>query len=225
MQNRNPIHGNQGSATFIFYLGHPLHSDSPWPGENPVGECCSWSQPANRSRSRTLQWQAQHWGREGPPPVRSPPQNQNHWTGERIHGASLSSITFRYIESFSTGHRNTCLPLRGHSSSLHFQRPKQVPGHQHPALSHPKHIATRDCSCFSLTWQQWPQQSQNQPVRTQLIPAALKSISPTARRQHDNTSVSVPVKIFVFPFTTGLEAFFFFFGGRGGVTVGSYYNT
>lgn len=149
------MHVNQGSATFIFYLGRPLHSDSPWPGENPAGECCSCSQPANRSHSRTLQWQAQHWGREAPPLVRSPPQNQNRWTGERIHGSSVSGITFflyiyqTKIESFSTGHRNACLPLRDHSSSLHFQRPKQAPGHQHPSLFHPKRIATHDCSCFS----------------------------------------------------------------------------
>lgn len=47
-----------------------------------------------------------------------------------------------------------CLPLGAHSSILHFQRPTQVPWHQHPAVFHPKHIAMHDCSCLAWTWQQ-----------------------------------------------------------------------
>lgn len=46
------------------------------------------------------------------------------------------------------------LPLSGHSSNLHFQRPTRGPGHQHPVVSHPTHIAMHDCSCFAWTWQQ-----------------------------------------------------------------------
>lgn len=149
------LHFNPGNTTFIYYLGHPLHSDSLWLGENLASEGCSWSQPGNHSHSRTLLWQAQHWGQEGPPLARSLPQSQNHWTEEGIERAdsSLSGVTLTQSYFLQWRTADTSLPPRDHSSSLHSQRPKRAPEHQHPALYHPRHIATHDCFCFSLTWQ------------------------------------------------------------------------
>lgn len=93
------LYFNRGIPKFIVYLGHPLHSDSLWLGENHAGEGCSWSQPGNHNHSRTLQWQAQHWEQEGPPPVRSLPPSQNRWTGEGKKRADTSRVTFWYQDS------------------------------------------------------------------------------------------------------------------------------
>lgn len=105
---------------------------------------------------------------------------------EQIVAGSHSGI--RLTQSYFLQGRtaDTSLPLRDHSSSLHFQRPKPAPEHQHPALYHPRHIARHDCFCFSLTWQTLPQQPKNLPVTKHLSPAALKSISPAAGIQNDN---------------------------------------
>lgn len=104
---------------------------------------------------------------------------------EQILAGSHSGV--RLTKNFFQGRTaDTSLPLRDHSSSLHFQRPKRAPEHQHPALYHPRHIATHDCFCFSLTWQTLPQHSTNLPVRKHLSPADLRSISLVAGIQNDN---------------------------------------
>lgn len=45
-------------------------------------------------------------------------------------------------------------PLSVHSSIPPFQRPAQVHGRPHLAVSHPTRISTHDCSYSAWTWQQ-----------------------------------------------------------------------
>lgn len=108
-------------------------------------------------------------------------QKRGRWWQGRI---PVSVLTHRYFLQKRTA--DPSLPLRDHSSSPHSQRPKPAPAHQHPALYHPRHIATHGCFYFFLTWQTLPQRTKNLPVKKHLSPAASRGISPAAGIQKDS---------------------------------------
>ena len=79
--------------------------------------------------------------------IRSPPWSVNKWHHVTPTNLICSEL---YVKGLKTA-APVCLPLGGHSSILHFRRPAQAPGRQHPVVSHPKRIAMHDCSCFAWT--------------------------------------------------------------------------